>query len=124
VVAESAAEGAQLSAVEYLSAEAERVELVQTMARFHTQFDILLTPTSAYPAPPTHEDRSAPSPVRPSLAAPFSLTRQPALSIPCGVTRDGLPIGLQIVGRHFEDAVVLAVASGYEHFRPFQPPPL
>jgi len=109
-----------------LNAEAARIELVQALAQLHTQFDVLLTPTSAYPAPLASAGLTAPSgePAPPSLAAPFSLTRQPALSIPCGTTRAGLPIGLQIVGRHFEDATVLAVARAYEHFQPFQPPPL
>ncbi|HEY8697926.1 MAG TPA: amidase family protein [Rhizomicrobium sp.] len=45
---------------------------------------------------------------------PFNLTQQPAASIPCGFTGDGLPVGLQIVGRMFDDAGVLAVAAAYE----------
>jgi aspartyl-tRNA(Asn)/glutamyl-tRNA(Gln) amidotransferase subunit A len=45
---------------------------------------------------------------------PFNLTQQPAASIPCGFTRDGLPVGLQIVGRMFDDAGVLAAAAADE----------
>lgn len=121
----AASEGEALSAVEYLRVEAQRVELVQTLARFHADFDLLLTPTSAQPAPRVDFDPLAPSPAPPqSLAAPFSLTRQPALSIPCGVTAAGLPIGLQIVGRHHEDALVLALAATYERIRPFRAPPV
>ena len=44
--------------------------------------------------------------------------------MPCGTTHEGLPIGLQIVGRHYEDARVLALAERYERIRPFQRPPL
>jgi aspartyl-tRNA(Asn)/glutamyl-tRNA(Gln) amidotransferase subunit A len=115
----AAEEGEKLSALEYLQAEADRVELVAALARFHTRFDLLLTPTSAYPAPLI----DATSAARESFAAPFSLSRQPALSIPSGVTQAGLPIGLQIVGRHHEDARVLALAAHYERLRPFQVPP-
>jgi aspartyl-tRNA(Asn)/glutamyl-tRNA(Gln) amidotransferase subunit A len=125
-VAASAREGEALSAVEYLQAESERIALVQTMARYHADFDLLLTPTSADPAPRVDFDPSAPfyGPPRESLASPFSLTRQPALSIPCGWTHAGLPIGLQIVGRHHEDPLVLTVAASYERVRPFRAPPL
>ncbi len=45
---------------------------------------------------------------------PFNLTGQPALSVPCGFTRDGLPIGLQLVGRVFDDALVLALGRAYQ----------
>jgi aspartyl-tRNA(Asn)/glutamyl-tRNA(Gln) amidotransferase subunit A len=127
VVAAAAEEGARLTAVEYLNAEAERLELVAASARYHATFDLLLTPASAYPAPRIDADLSAAPSVAPraSLASPFSLTRQPALSIPCGLTRAGLPFGLQIVGRHHEDALVLAIARDYERIRPFrEPPPL
>jgi aspartyl-tRNA(Asn)/glutamyl-tRNA(Gln) amidotransferase subunit A len=121
VVAAAAVEGMELSAVDALNAEAERVALIQTMAEFHNRFDVLLTPASAYAAPLTH---AQPPSERGSFAAPFSLTRQPALSIPCGFTKAGLPIGLQIVGRSYEDATVLAVASAYERLRPFRAPAL
>jgi aspartyl-tRNA(Asn)/glutamyl-tRNA(Gln) amidotransferase subunit A len=49
---------------------------------------------------------------------PFNLTQQPAASLPCGFTRDGLPIGLQIVGRMFDDAGVLAASAAYESANP------
>ncbi|HET6337548.1 MAG TPA: amidase [Polyangiales bacterium] len=122
----AAREGEAQSAVDYLAAESERLVLVQTMARYHVDFDLLLTPTSATPAPTVDFDPAAPAegPPRESLAGPFSLTRQPALSIPCGFTRAGLPIGLQIVGRHHEDALVLGVAASYERIRPFRAPAL
>lgn len=126
VVAEAAEQGERLSAVDYLNAEAERLQLVQRSARFHASFDLLLTPASASPAPridASGASASAAQPQRASLAAAFSLTRQPALSIPSGLTREGLPIGLQIVGRHHEDARVLALAELYERIRPFEPPP-
>ena len=48
------------------------------------------------------------------MVAPFNLTGQPALSLPCGFTRAGLPIGLQIVGRRFEEATVLRAGHAYQ----------
>ena len=50
---------------------------------------------------------------------PFNLTQQPAASIPCGLTRDGLPIGLQIVGAIGADALVLRASRAFEEARPF-----
>ncbi len=50
---------------------------------------------------------------------PFNMTGQPAATVPCGFTRDGLPIGLQIVGRRFDDVTVLRAAAAFEAARPW-----
>ena len=55
---------------------------------------------------------------------PFNLTQQPACSIPCGLTEAGLPIGLQLVGPMFGDALVLRAARAYEQIRPLMRPKL
>ena len=55
---------------------------------------------------------------------PFNLTQQPACTIPCGLTSDGLPIGLQLVGPMFGDALVLRAARAYESVRPIARPHL
>ena len=55
---------------------------------------------------------------------PFNLTQQPACTIPCGLTSDGLPIGLQLVGPMFADALVLRAARAYETTRPIPRPPV
>ena len=54
----------------------------------------------------------------------FNLTRQPAATIPCGLDREGLPIGLQIVSGHARDALVLRAAAAYERVRPIPAPPM
>ena len=51
---------------------------------------------------------------RPNYSRPFNLTGQPAVSLPCGFSTGGLPIGLQIAGRPFDEATVLRVAYAYE----------
>jgi Asp-tRNA(Asn)/Glu-tRNA(Gln) amidotransferase A subunit family amidase len=48
------------------------------------------------------------------MTAPFDVTGQPALSVPCGFSRSGLPIGLQLVGRDFEDGTVLRAGHAYQ----------
>ena len=53
---------------------------------------------------------------------PFNLTQQPAITIPCGLTSDGLPIGMQLVGPMFDDALVLRAARAYEQARPIPRP--
>jgi aspartyl-tRNA(Asn)/glutamyl-tRNA(Gln) amidotransferase subunit A len=50
---------------------------------------------------------------------PFNLTGQPAASVPAGFTADGLPVGLQIVGRRFADATVMRAAAAFEQLRPW-----
>jgi aspartyl-tRNA(Asn)/glutamyl-tRNA(Gln) amidotransferase subunit A len=111
----SAQQGERLSARDYLQAEALRIELAERMARYHRRFDLLLTPATAGVAP-QHDapDALAQLGQRAPFAGAFSLTRQPAISIPVGVSSSGLPIGIQIVGRHFEDARVLAAARAFE----------
>lgn len=115
-IADAARAGEALSAVDYLAAEAARVELAGVLSTYHRRFDLLLTPTTATVAPLVDgSPGTASSPREPaSLAAPFSLTRQPALNAPLGLHPSGLPIGLQIVGRHFEDALVLRAAAAFE----------
>ena len=49
-----------------------------------------------------------------TLTAPFNLTGHPAISVPCGFSADGLPVGLMLAGRHWEDDVVLRAAYAYE----------
>jgi aspartyl-tRNA(Asn)/glutamyl-tRNA(Gln) amidotransferase subunit A len=114
-----AEEGAQISLKQYLSANAARGQYGSAMRQFMEGYDFLLTPSVATPAfdvghlSPQDEDGNAWMNWTP-FSFPFNLTQQPAVSIPCGFTRDGLPVGLQIVGRMFDDAGVLAAAAAYE----------
>jgi aspartyl-tRNA(Asn)/glutamyl-tRNA(Gln) amidotransferase subunit A len=111
----SARRGEQLSALDYLAAEQARIELVESMVSYHRRFDLLLTPTIAGTAP-KHDapDALAELAWRAPFAGAFSLTRQPAISLPIGLSSEGLPVGIQIVGRHFEDERVLAAARAFE----------
>ncbi|MGK3961668.1 amidase [Sorangium sp. So ce118] len=120
-VRSAAEQGEALSAVAYLEAERQRAELAVAMAALHRRFDLLVTPTSAGAAPPIEGGGALPA----SFAGPFSLTRQPAISVPMGLTSAGLPLGLQIVGRHFEEPLVLRAALAFERAgAPLEAPPL
>jgi Asp-tRNA(Asn)/Glu-tRNA(Gln) amidotransferase A subunit family amidase len=83
--------------------------------------DVLVTPTTPIAAPRIGEESVRIGGAEESVliamircTAPFNATHLPALSLPCGFTRAGLPIGLQIAGRPFDEATVLRVGNAYE----------
>lgn len=116
--------GRGLSAVDYLEAFLARGALAHRMAQFHETYDLLLTPQMPTGAIPVGADIPPGSAFKhwvdwSPFTYPFNVTQQPAASVPCGFTRDGLPIGLQIVGPMREDALVLQAARAFEQARPF-----
>jgi aspartyl-tRNA(Asn)/glutamyl-tRNA(Gln) amidotransferase subunit A len=126
---EVASQGAKITATEILDAQMKRGALGMQMNLFHRDYDLLLTPTLAVPAfevgreyPATSKDERWTDWT--PFSYPFNLTQQPAASIPCGLTRDGLPVGLQIVGPRYADALVLRAARAFEAAQPFSRPDL
>jgi len=118
---EVAAEGAKIGAAEVLEAQMKRGALGTHMNLFHRDYDLLVTPTLAVAAfdaglefPPGKKRWIDWTP----FSFPFNLTQQPAASIPCGFTRDGLPVGLHIVGPRYNDGIVLRAARAFETARP------
>ena len=125
----TAEEGERISAVDYLGADFVRNTLARQMAEFHRNYDLLLTPMMPVPALPVGQDLNDPATERhwidwSPFSYPFNLTRQPAASIPCGLTSAGLPIGLQIVGPLYADDRVLRAAHAFEATQPERRPPL
>jgi aspartyl-tRNA(Asn)/glutamyl-tRNA(Gln) amidotransferase subunit A len=125
----TAAAGETLSAVDWVDADRVRNALGRTMGAFHQRYDLLLTPTMPIPALPAGQDLNDPAIDRhwidwSPFSYPFNMTRQPAASIPCGLTAAGLPIGLQIVGPLYADARVLRAARAFETTQPERRPPL
>lgn len=111
--------GSTLSASDYLDAMAVRMQLGGLMARFHQRYDVLVTPTlplSAFPVGCDVPDGSASQDWTSwtPYTYPFNMTQQPALSVPCGFTSAGLPVGLHIVGARHTDALVLRVGQAYQ----------
>ena len=115
--------GSRVQLADYLEAQNARIAVGQKMRLFHQRYDLLILPTLAVPAFPV-DRRAPPGADEDDFAAwtpfsyPFNLTLQPALSVPCGFTEAGLPIGLQIVGAIYQDALVLRAARAFEHANP------
>jgi aspartyl-tRNA(Asn)/glutamyl-tRNA(Gln) amidotransferase subunit A len=106
---------------DYLKAEQFRCVLSEDFREVFAKVDVVVTPTTpltAWPADQwTVEIGDQPESVLAAswrLTYPFNLTGMPAISLPCGFDRDGLPIGLQIAGRPFDEMTVLRVAHAYE----------
>lgn len=107
-------EGALISAADYLQAQRGRSLICQAMGELMRTVNLLVLPTTARPAARFADDAGSPLWRLANLTRWFNVTGQPAISVPCGFTDAGLPIGLQIAGRPFEDGVVLAAAHAYE----------
>jgi aspartyl-tRNA(Asn)/glutamyl-tRNA(Gln) amidotransferase subunit A len=116
------AQGGTILAADYLRAQRLRRQFIGSLDTVFRGCDVLLTPTMAVAAPRLDESTVRWPTLTESMTAaltrltrPFNLTGTPALSVPCGFTAGGLPIGLQIAGRAFDEATVLRVGHTYEH---------
>jgi aspartyl-tRNA(Asn)/glutamyl-tRNA(Gln) amidotransferase subunit A len=104
-----------------------RKHVQDNVAAVFERVDLLLTPTVPIVAFDIGPDPAATIPVDSNGAAvnlswftsPFNLTGNPASSLPCGWTEEGLPIGLQIVGRRMEDGLVLSASRAFEDAQPW-----
>jgi aspartyl-tRNA(Asn)/glutamyl-tRNA(Gln) amidotransferase subunit A len=113
--------GAFVSGADYLNGQRVRRLIRDEVDRVLGELDVLIAPTlpiAAQPVGTTQVDIDGRShPVRPSLVRytrPFNVSGHPAASVPCGFTADGLPIGMQVIGRSFDEATVLRVADAYQ----------
>ncbi len=107
--------GALIPAVDYLQAMRYRRVFGERLIRLFEDIDVLVLPTSPGPAHAFTEEtpgRDFTPFVR--RTGPFNLTGLPAVSVPCGFTGDGLPVGLEIAGRPFADGTVLQAAHAYQ----------
>jgi aspartyl-tRNA(Asn)/glutamyl-tRNA(Gln) amidotransferase subunit A len=124
-----AAAGERISGVAYVGADLARTALGQQMAAFHETYDLLLTPMMPVPALPVGQDLNDPATEDSWIdwspfSYPFNMTRQPAATVPCGLTGGGLPIGLQIVGPLYAEDIVLRAARAFEQTQPVRRPPM
>lgn len=113
--------GEFIAAPQYVWAQQARRRLVRDFADVFQQADLLMTPTLPVVAPPLGAETVAIQEVQkriqPTLTrftSPFNLTGLPAISLPCGVEVDGLPVGLQLIGRPFDEGTLLRAAYAYE----------
>ena len=122
-----AALGAQLSAAQVQQLNLRRGALGSHMRQFMQRYDLLVTPSVAVPAFEARPAGTVPMDPQAMLgwtpfSYPFNLTQQPAITVPCGLTSKGLPMGLQIVGPMFGDALVLRAARAFESVHPVPRP--
>ncbi len=108
-------QGAQTSSTEYALARRAQVEIRNRFKMLFESYDFLILPTTPIPAPTIQGHDAVEQAARlTSFTAPFNLTGLPALSVPCGFTASGLPIGLQIVSYAWKDAQTLNAGYAFE----------
>ena len=113
--------GAHAGGLEVYQGYQQLMAIRETGVRFSQQFDFVISPVA--PMPAFSADLPGPNndPTRPfdhiAFTMPANMTEQPAASIDCGQTAEGLPIGMQIVGKRFDDMGVLRLAQWYETAR-------
>ena len=108
--------GGLFSAGDYVQAQQCRELAKREFAEVLRRVDVLVTPTMTQPAA-AFEGYDPTGTVRgPSFTAPFNLTGLPAISVPCGFTDAGLPVGMQIAGKPLDEPTVLRVAYAYQQY--------
>ncbi len=112
--------GEKISAAEYIQRRREMDQQRRRAHDFFREVDLLITPAMPIPAPAIADLKKDPAALRPAELAllrntrPFNVWGLPAISVPCGFTKSGLPIGLQIAGPHWREDLVLRLADAYE----------
>jgi aspartyl-tRNA(Asn)/glutamyl-tRNA(Gln) amidotransferase subunit A len=101
--------GLQIPAPTYVRAHQIRTIVIRGLRNLLREVDVIATPSTLGAAPGGLASTGSPV-----LNRPFSFTGFPSLTVPCGFTEAGLPIGLQLAGRPFDEATILRVAAGYE----------
>lgn len=122
--------GREYSGVEYKHADVVRTAVFDVVQELFEEYDLLVTPTLA--VPPVKNESDGPTlgptevagePVDPivgwCLTYPFNMTGHPAANVPAGFTDGGLPVGLQIVGKRYDEETVLAASAAFERIRPW-----
>ncbi|MFA1643163.1 Asp-tRNA(Asn)/Glu-tRNA(Gln) amidotransferase subunit GatA [Chryseomicrobium imtechense] len=100
----------------YLKAQKVRTLIKQDFENVFENYDVIVGPTTPTPAFKVGENVDDPLTMYANdiLTIPVNLAGVPGISIPCGFATDGLPLGLQIIGKHFDEATIYQVASAYE----------
>jgi aspartyl-tRNA(Asn)/glutamyl-tRNA(Gln) amidotransferase subunit A len=126
-VRERMRQGLLVPAAAYLKAQRLRAVVMRDLEQTLREVDVMVTPTAPIPAPKLDAgpgEIGAPlgalrSTLR-RLTQPFNITGSPAVTVPCGFSRDGLPIGLQLIGHPFDEARLLNLAYAYEQSAPWK----
>jgi aspartyl-tRNA(Asn)/glutamyl-tRNA(Gln) amidotransferase subunit A len=104
-----------------------RTKMYEVLNQYFKNFDLLITPTTAVPTMDLGQvfvPKIAGKSVSPAgwvpFTSPFNMTWIPAASIPCGWSKEGIPIGMQIIGKRFDEKTVLQVSKAFEEIQPWQ----
>ncbi len=119
-------QGAEISMTDYVDATFRRTHYCESVVSLFEKCDVLITPTLAVTAFPVNRltPRDIPETGVPwadwtPFTYPFNLTGQPAATVPCGWTDNGMPVGLQIIGNRYRDDDVLRVSAALESINPW-----
>lgn len=119
--------GERWSCMDAKTALLKRKEMFEYFAKLFETYDLLVTPTSAIPAfdlgvmnPSTVGTKSASPLTWVGFTYPFNMTGLPAASIPCGWTKSGLPIGMQLIGKRLDELTVLQASKAFQEIAPWQ----
>ncbi len=116
-----------MSAVDFLAADALRIEAAHAMARFHQRYDLVICPTTPSAAPAADQPTIKPAEALWNDWAPwtfaFNLTRQPAITVPVGLDAEGMPRGVQVVAALYRDDLALRGARALERAAAMPSPP-
>ena len=104
----------EYSAADYVGWQHQRRLIRLQVDELLRQFDVLISPTSPLAATPIDDTTQAQKGLRNRHCAPFNVSEHPAVSLPCGFTQLGMPVGLQIIGRELGEVTVLGAAAAYE----------
>ena len=106
--------GAAITAADFINALRARRELTDAVNAALSRYDGLLTASAVAPAPRFDQPTDAMSSASPMQTIPFNVTGHPAMSVPVGLAPNGLPIGVQVVGRAFQEAAVFRIGRAIE----------
>ena len=106
--------GSLVRAADYIQAQRRRTELLEEIENAFRDYDIIITTAMLTPQPPLDDKAPFPFLDVPMIAVPFNLTLHPVQTVRAGFFDDGMPIGAQIIGRHWDEATVLKVAHAFE----------
>ena len=126
LIVEIVEEGSKFPVLDIQMAGVQREKLYESVYRQFKKYDILISPTLActafelYKIAPEKINEIPVSGRDWLLTYPFNMTGHPAASIPCGWSKEGLPIGMQIIGKRFDELTVFQVSKAFEELSPWQ----
>jgi aspartyl-tRNA(Asn)/glutamyl-tRNA(Gln) amidotransferase subunit A len=116
--------GVFVTAGDYIQAQRRRGEIIAAVNDAFRDVDVLLTANAMDPACRIDDEEALARTYPRQARGPFNLTGHPAIAVMSGLTKSGLPLSIQLVGRHFDEVTLLRAAAGFERAAPPQRPPV